>query len=273
MERQDNETTASERTERKNGIPPGVRRIPYPEATDEQLVLAALLGDLPAFDELIRRYRTAVIVTAQPIVGSRAEAEDVAQEVFLLAFKALPQLDEPSRFGWWLRAIARRRAGRHAEKERRTEPAEMTRLDTLLSANLTSLRQADPARAFADKSETEILWQAIGRLSPEHREVLILRGREGSVEQMAAFLDLSEPAVRGRLFRARAALRTVLADLETQQPIGETHDNARRTKRRPAASRRNPAGTETAAPDVPIGRTFQPDRFADRRRARCGGEV
>jgi RNA polymerase sigma-70 factor (ECF subfamily) len=262
------EDTKTERTERT-----GIRRIPYPEATDEQLVLAALLGDLPAFDELIRRYRNAVILAAQPIVGSRAAAEDVAQEVFLLAFKALPQLDEPSRFGWWLRAIARRRAGRHAEKERRTEPAEMTRLDALLCANMTALHQTDPARAVANKAETDTVWKAVETLSEEHREVLILRGQEGwSIEQIAAFLDLSDTAVRGRLFRARAALKNALQEQETK-PTTTTQEKVYERKRRRRQASRSASSTPPARTDLPHGGTLQYDRSAGERRAGCGGKV
>ena len=60
----------------------------------EVLVVAAILGDLGAFDELAARYRAAVVRTAQSIVG-REDAEDVAQDTLLLAFKALPSIDEP----------------------------------------------------------------------------------------------------------------------------------------------------------------------------------
>src|SRR5690348_12007404 len=89
---------------------------PHRQATDEQLVLAALVGGIAAFDELVRRYRAAIILVAEHVIGSRAAAEDVAQEVFLLAFKALPSLDEPAKFAGWLRAIARHRAQRVATR-------------------------------------------------------------------------------------------------------------------------------------------------------------
>ncbi|MGA9995749.1 MAG: sigma factor, partial [Pyrinomonadaceae bacterium] len=73
------------------------------ELPDDVLVVAAILGDLDAFDELASRYRAAAVRTAQGIVG-RDDAEDVAQESLLLAFKALPSIEEPQKFAAWLGA-------------------------------------------------------------------------------------------------------------------------------------------------------------------------
>src|SRR5213594_3175358 len=87
------------------------------EPPDEVLVVAAILGDLDAFDELVLRYRAAVVRTAQAIVG-RDDCEDVAQDALLLAFKALPSIEEPAKFAAWLSAITRHRAFRFSKRER-----------------------------------------------------------------------------------------------------------------------------------------------------------
>src|SRR5713226_7131450 len=89
---------------------------PGAEPPDEVLVVAAILGDLDAFDELALRYRAAVVRTAQSIVG-RENAEDVAQDALLLAFKALPSIEEPRKFAAWLSAITRHRAFRFSKRE------------------------------------------------------------------------------------------------------------------------------------------------------------
>ena len=78
------------------------------ESPDEVLVMAAILGDLEAFEELVLRYRVAVVRLAHTIVGD-AYAEDVAQDSLLLAFKALPTIEEPKKFAAWLSAITRHR--------------------------------------------------------------------------------------------------------------------------------------------------------------------
>jgi RNA polymerase sigma-70 factor (ECF subfamily) len=79
------------------------------ESPDDVLVVAAILGDLAAFDQLVLRYRAAVVRVAQGVVG-REHAEDVAQDALLLAFKALPSIEDPRKFPAWLSAITRHRA-------------------------------------------------------------------------------------------------------------------------------------------------------------------
>ena len=86
------------------------------ESPDEVLVLGAILGDLEAFEQLVVRYRPAVVRLARTIVGGD-DAEDVAQESLLLAFKALPSIEEPRRFAAWLSAITRHRALRFSKSE------------------------------------------------------------------------------------------------------------------------------------------------------------
>src|SRR3984893_9890240 len=87
------------------------------EPPDAILGVEAILGNLDAFNELASRYRSAVSRTAQSIVG-REDAEDVAQDSLLLAFKALPSIEEPSKFAAWLSAITRHRALRFGRRER-----------------------------------------------------------------------------------------------------------------------------------------------------------
>src|SRR5262245_65039432 len=95
------------------------------EPPDEVLVVAAILGNLDAFGELAVRYRAAVVRTAQSIVG-RDDAEDVAQDALLLAFKALPSIEEPPKFAAWLSAITRHRALRFTKREK---PQKAGRID------------------------------------------------------------------------------------------------------------------------------------------------
>src|SRR6185503_17901678 len=86
------------------------------ESPDEVLVLGAILGNLEAFEQLVVRYRPAVVRLARTIVGVE-DAEDVAQDALLLAFKALPSIEEPRRFAAWLSAITRHRALRFTKSE------------------------------------------------------------------------------------------------------------------------------------------------------------
>ncbi len=173
------------------------------EKQDDGLVLAAMLGSVPAFDALVRRYRPAIEGTALSILKCRAQAEEVAQEAFLLAFEHLPSLSDPRQFSGWLRAITRNRALRVREREARTLP--LTEAQLALRDSSTALREpSDTDRALG-------LWmvsQALGRLAPQTREALILKAFEGwSVEEIARYQHVSPTTARGRLARARAALK------------------------------------------------------------------
>jgi RNA polymerase sigma factor (sigma-70 family) len=131
---------------------PGSQRR-WEAVTDEALVVRSLLGDLPAFDEIVRRFRPAVLLITQQALGSRAAAEDAAQEAFLRAFKALPQLAEPAKFAGWLCAIARHHARRVAARESRAAPAEPSEIDRLLVAHSRELAAGcPPARSPAART-------------------------------------------------------------------------------------------------------------------------
>jgi RNA polymerase sigma-70 factor (ECF subfamily) len=185
-----------------------VRVLSYREASDEQLVLAALIADFCAFDELIRRYRPAVTLTALGIVSSRAIAEDIAQDAFLVAFQTLPSLDDPRRFGGWVRAITRFRAIRAAERERRSQPTECEPLEALVNQDSGMTTCGEPLDRLEKQAERDALLGAMQRLTPEHREALQLHyGQEWPLEQIAAYLSVPPSTVKGRLFRAREALR------------------------------------------------------------------
>src|SRR5690349_13703668 len=138
------------------------------------LVMAALLGDLDAFDALVRRFRGAIIIVAEETLGCRDQAEDVAQEVFLLAFKALPQLQDPTKFSSWLYAIARHRARRVAVQTRRVRPTEESALDRLI---LISSREiaVHPAEECIRRAERAYVPEVLAMLSPEYRLPLRLR--------------------------------------------------------------------------------------------------
>src|SRR2546421_1910825 len=107
------------------------------EPPDEVLVVAAIVGDLQAFDQLVLRYRAAVARVATSIVG-REHGEDVAQDAWLLAFKALPSIEEPRKFAAWLAAITRHRAMRFGKSESRLR-AQRVALDDVLIEKLEAL--------------------------------------------------------------------------------------------------------------------------------------
>jgi RNA polymerase sigma-70 factor (ECF subfamily) len=178
------------------------------EPPDEVLVVASILGDLEAFDELVRRYRAAAVRAAQSIVG-REHAEDVAQDALLLAFKALPSIEDPTRFAAWLAAITRHRALRLSmqEKARQTGRVE---LDEVLIKEVGAL-----ARPFVSDDEEE-LRLALEKLPDEYALVLRLRFiDEMPLKRIAAFLGVPVSTVKWRAHRGKQLLREQIESLET----------------------------------------------------------
>jgi len=232
-----------------------LRRGQFPQFSEEELVLAALVGDFEAFDELVRRYRGAVVAIAEQAVGSREAAEDVAQEAFLLAFKALPQLDDPGRFGGWLCAITKRRAWRVASQAKRSEPTEPTELDRLIIEHSDELG-AHPAADYNRKLERTLVQTAINKLSPEHQMVIRLRYyEEWPVERIAAFLSLPVSTVKWRLHHGRKLMKR---QLEKQQEVRIHERNEDRGPQNPpGAARDSAAGPRRQHDGKPRGRKAQ----------------
>ncbi len=196
----------------------------YKAAPDSQLVLYALVGDLSAYDELVRRYRPGVVLSARRVLGSTCGAEDVAQETFLLAFKALPQLEDHARFPSWLAAIARRCACKAILGSKRLVPIEQSKLDRIVLAGDMS-SGIDP-EAQAQKNWLFCLIEALlVELPSDHLDVMRLRYyNDWPVAKIGEFLMLPVTTVKWRLHVGRDLLRRRLEhyikDEQTnEQPI------------------------------------------------------
>jgi RNA polymerase sigma-70 factor, ECF subfamily len=184
------------------------------EPPDEVLVVAAILGDLDAFDHLAARYRAAVVRTAQAIVG-REDAEDVAQDALLLAFKALPSIDEPQKFAAWLSAITRHRALRFSKRERSHQAGRID-LDEFLLEQVQALGHPLVAGPEGDDE----LRLALESLPAEYALVLRLRFfDEMPLKRIGAFLGAPLSTVKWRIHRGKQLLRE---QVELLRQRGET---------------------------------------------------
>jgi RNA polymerase sigma-70 factor (ECF subfamily) len=183
---------------------------------DELLVMAAILGDLRSFDALVMRYRAAAYRVAQSIGGNEL-AEDAVQEALLLAFKALPSIEDPVKFASWLYAITRHVALRMSQRSRR-ELSQRVDLDEAL------LRYSEAfARPLAPRDTFEESWvrAAVEALDDEHRLILKLRFYdEMPLKRIAGFLDLPLTTVKWRLHRAKQLLRERLKPEKEGSPKG-----------------------------------------------------
>jgi RNA polymerase sigma-70 factor (ECF subfamily) len=171
------------------------------ESPDEVLVLAAILGNLEAFEELVMRYRPAVVRLARTIVGAD-DAEDVAQESLLLAFKALPGIEEPRKFPAWLSAITRHRALRFSKSET-TQRSKRVALDEALLEKIEAL-----ARPLAEKERDEALIKALDSLPSDYAMPLRLRFLdEMPLNRIAAFMGIPLSTVKWRIHHGKKLLR------------------------------------------------------------------
>jgi RNA polymerase sigma-70 factor (ECF subfamily) len=181
------------------------------EPPDEVLVVAAIVGDLQAFDRLVRRYRAAVMRVAAGIVG-REHAEDVAQDAWLLAFKALPSIEEPQKFAAWLSAITRHRAMRFGHSERRLQ-SQRVALDEVLIEKLESLSPPP-----VDWLEDQELKETLDSLPTEYALVLKLRFLdEMPLKRIAAFLGVPLTTVKWRVHQGKKLLREKVAATDSKE--------------------------------------------------------
>jgi RNA polymerase sigma-70 factor, ECF subfamily len=177
---------------------------------DEELVLRSLVSDFAAFDELVRRFRRPVLAVAEQELRCREAAEDVVQDAFLLAFKALPQLEDPSKFAGWLCAIARHRARRVGARDGRSLATETLELDRLLLESMPQLAP-DVLNEVVRKFEGEAVRLALSRLPEDYRAVLFLYYFEDwSVSQISGFLSLTNTTTKWRLHHGRELMRRQL---------------------------------------------------------------
>jgi RNA polymerase sigma-70 factor, ECF subfamily len=173
---------------------------------EAELVARLRAGDRRAFEELVITYQHRIFGVAARMLGNRAEAEEIAQETFLRAHRALPEFRAEAPLGTWLYTIAsrlclNRLAGSHRRLTRADEDA--------LAAAPTD--EPDAAVALERSELDQALREAIASLPEERRIVVVLRDLEGlTYEEIAEVLALAPGTVRSRLHRARLDLKAKL---------------------------------------------------------------
>jgi RNA polymerase sigma-70 factor (ECF subfamily) len=186
-------------------------------APRERWLLSRLrAGDARAFEEVVRKNSGRMLATARRILRSDEEAHDALQDAFLAAFRALPEFDGASQLSTWLHRIVVNAALMRL-RSRRRHPE--TSIDELLPRFDETGHRVDPedrpdllCEAAEDSAQTRALVrECVARLPDPYREVLVLRDfEELSTEDTAVQLGISVGAVKTRLHRARAALKTLL---------------------------------------------------------------
>jgi RNA polymerase sigma-70 factor (ECF subfamily) len=195
-----------------------------PEVSDLDLVRLAQAGDADAFGELVDRNRRAVFRAALAAAGSAAEADDIAQEAFVTAYRKLSSFRGESAFRTWLLAIAWRKALDRRKSLSRwvrstVSPRGFPDDDLRDAMERTSSPERSQEARLADAELRRTLRRLIATLPRKLRDTLLLAGSEEySYEQIAAMLDVPVGTVKWRVSEARRVLRRKLREL------GYTHD-------------------------------------------------
>jgi RNA polymerase sigma-70 factor, ECF subfamily len=184
--------------------------------TEAEMISRILAGERDLFYDLIKPCERAVFLTAYSVLKSEADAEEVAQEAALKAYKALGSFRGEAKFSTWLVKITLNEA-RMKLRRSRSEP-EVSLEDFVdngdsdyTPAVLTDWREI-PSESLERKELRETLRRAVNGLPEKYREVLILRDcRDMSIEETAQLLSISIGMVKTRLFRARLMMQKIVA--------------------------------------------------------------
>jgi RNA polymerase sigma-70 factor (ECF subfamily) len=186
-----------------------------PAALDESLLVAkAQAGDSSAFSELVSRYQNKIYRLAKHITQNDEDAEDVLQEAFLKAYEHIDGFQGNSKFYTWIVRIAVNEALMKLRKRKtdRTVPLDEP-VDTgeeMVNREI-AVWEDNPEQRYSQTEIQQILDEAVESLKPDFRTVFVLRDiEELSTEETAETLNISVPAVKSRLLRARLALREKL---------------------------------------------------------------
>ena len=187
-----------------------------PDDSDQQLVERVQAGDKAAFDVLVRKYQHRVLKLVGRFVSDAAEAEDVAQEAFLKAYRALASFRGDSAFYTWLYRIAINTA-KNALVSNRRRPVDfdLDLQDPEQYDRHARLKEGDtPEGVLLTEEIRTVVERAMEQLPEDLRTAIVLRELEGlSYEEIAEAMDCPVGTVRSRIFRAREAIDRKLKPL------------------------------------------------------------
>ena len=181
---------------------------------DEHLLVAAAKeGEKQAFEELVNRYESKIFRLTRNITGNQEDAEDAMQEAFLKAYTHLQGFQGDSRFYTWLVRIAANEALMRLRKRRPGQFSldEPVQGDSELMPRELEDWRPSPESEYAETEMHQLISDAVDKLEPDYRIVLVLRDvEELSTQDTAEALEISVAAVKSRLLRARLKLREKL---------------------------------------------------------------
>jgi RNA polymerase sigma-70 factor (ECF subfamily) len=186
---------------------------------DQELVRRVQRGDNAAFDALVRKYQHRIVALIGRYIADWSECQDVAQEAFIRAYRALPNFRGDSQFYTWLHRIAVNTAKNHLVAQNRRPPTDdVDAVDAEQYDTGTRLRETATPEHELLRQEIELtVMRAVEALPEELRMAINLREVDGlSYEEIAARMGCPIGTVRSRIFRAREAIDSQLRPLLDQ---------------------------------------------------------
>lgn len=185
-----------------------------PRGPDDSILVArSLKQDHEAFGQLIDRHASVIVSVAYRMVGNRAEAEDLAQEAFLTAFKSLSTFRADSKFSTWLYRIAVNKCKDWLRVKR--PGLGLYDVDADETLDIYVAEERTPEQLLSQQQVAEELEQAIQRLPPLYREAFVLKHIEGlSYEEMEAIVGVSGDTLKMRVYKGRLQLSRELGSLD-----------------------------------------------------------
>src|SRR5215831_5086716 len=178
--------------------------------TESSLIARAKAGDPVAFEQLSSAYADRIFMLLLRLLGDRGDAEDIAQEVMLRAWRAIGRFRGQSSYFTWLYRIAVNEANRALEKGARRPPSVPLGADEL---QLPAPAADDPARQAENSELRRALARALAGLPPALRTAIVLRDVEGfSTQEAAEIAGVSQAAFKSRLHQARLRVRAAIGD-------------------------------------------------------------
>jgi RNA polymerase sigma-70 factor (ECF subfamily) len=188
-----------------------------PAPVDEEvLVQRVRRGDLPAYDELVRRYQERIYATIYHMTANHEDANDLAQESFIKAFHALRSFKGGSSFYTWLYRIAVNKTINFLKQRKNRMHMSLNDLDFNAEHNpdlVALISEQTPRREINLTELQEKLNEAMLKLSEPHRVVMVLHDVQGmSHDEIAKVMECNIGTVRSRLFYARQQMQALLSD-------------------------------------------------------------